>query len=94
MFHSGLTIYRALKILGAKRGDKILELGAGCGLLARYLRQRGFRVIGVDIDCSYWLGAIGLKSEDPPVCVEYDLNKWEKIIPKIINNVGVKYVTS
>jgi len=45
-----LDIYRALRVAGARRWDRIVELGSGDGSLLRFLRRRGYmNIVGYDL---------------------------------------------
>jgi alcohol dehydrogenase, propanol-preferring len=48
---AGITVYKALKVSGARPGEWVLITGAGGGLgtlCIQYARAMGFRVIGID----------------------------------------------
>ncbi len=47
-FHSRLILPAVRRQLAAKRGQTVLDIGCGTGLLGRALRDRGVRTLGVD----------------------------------------------
>jgi len=46
--HKDLIIPEALRILGVKRGQKILDVGCGQGVLCRELSEKGALITGID----------------------------------------------
>jgi SAM-dependent methyltransferase len=46
--HQALAIPTALELLDPRPGEEVLDVGAGQGVLARYIAERGARYTGVD----------------------------------------------
>lgn len=59
--HSALEVARILRAHGA-RGGRIVELGCGSGITARYLLSRGYEVTGIDASAAM----IGLARANAP----------------------------
>ena len=65
-------IHWGLKAAGARKGDFIVDLGAGGGYLVDFLRARGFRVIGLDlVGDGEKVHRCDLEVEDPPLADYY-----------------------
>jgi SAM-dependent methyltransferase len=48
-YHQRLAIPAALELLEARAGEEILDVGAGQGILAPFLLERGVRYTGIDV---------------------------------------------
>ena len=48
-YQQSLVLPGACRLLGLQRGRRVLDLGCGQGVLARYLHRKGLRVEGLDI---------------------------------------------
>jgi SAM-dependent methyltransferase len=48
-YHRGLAVPAALELLDPRPGEDILDVGAGQGVLAEHIAERGARYTGVDI---------------------------------------------
>ena len=76
-------IYWALRALGVPRGSRIVDLGAGTGLLVRFLRARGYDAVGVDLLYSDELvSRADLAIEDPPPARAYTAQHFLEHIPQ------------
>lgn len=49
-FHTSEMLMRAIEDLNIKLGDRVLDLGTGCGILAITFAERGARVVAIDIN--------------------------------------------
>jgi len=48
-YHEQLVIPGAIKLFSPQKGEKILDVGCGPGILSNYLRNLGHTVVGLDI---------------------------------------------
>lgn len=61
-----LDLEWALRAMRVGKDAKVVELGAGSGGLMRYLRAKGWHVIGVDLHGQGEVQRLDLRSHEPP----------------------------
>ena len=79
-FHSELVLPAVARQLDAKRGQRILDVGCGQGVLGRYLGEAGQQVVGVDASPSLIAAAIA-RAGSREKYVLGDARSLEKVLP-------------
>ncbi len=64
-YHRSIVMPNAFKLMGLKKGSRILDLACGQGVFSRFLYQKGLRVMGLDI--SEELIRYAQKRSDPAI---------------------------
>jgi 2-polyprenyl-3-methyl-5-hydroxy-6-metoxy-1,4-benzoquinol methylase len=61
---TGAEVDRALAMLGAQGGERVLDMACGTGRHSHELARRGFEVVGVDISPDL----LAIAEADAPIC--------------------------